>query len=385
MSGQYITPGDTIKASHFINQGAKDGTPSNDNGRVPLLESVGGVDAKLHPNFVYNAFGGDGSDGALDTSGGAVDIDLGGNRVVTKNYSSINVVTNNVTFSNPHANGTIVIFKCSGDATISATIDLKGIGASNNSDGNSLSIGNELSGNQGGNVDTQNSGSEAGGTSVSQMTSQNQILYSLQEWKLARKDQVIACGSGGGDGGAGLSGVPGGEGGNGGGSIIFECAGDLDFTGTIDISGADGNDATNITVDEDLDAAPGGGGGGAAGMALILYKTATATSGTINNAGGAGGDGGDCTSVGSFTDGGGAGGGSGGASYAGASGAGGDGGTDTASASSGSTGGNCAGSGGGGGAGSSGSDSQTRSGGSGGAVTATSSDGAVTSQNKYFV
>jgi len=57
------------------------------------------------------SFGGDGSDGALDTSGGTVNIDLGSASVVTKNYTTINVATNNLTFSNPATKGTIVNLK----------------------------------------------------------------------------------------------------------------------------------------------------------------------------------------------------------------------------------------------------------------------------------
>ena len=57
------------------------------------------------------SFGGDGSDGALDTSSSAINIDLGNANVVTKNYTSVNIATNNLTFTNPSTNGTIVILK----------------------------------------------------------------------------------------------------------------------------------------------------------------------------------------------------------------------------------------------------------------------------------
>src|SRR3990167_9608249 len=63
-------------------------------------------------DIVRVIFGGDGTDGELNVSSGTTDIALGGARVVTKNYSSISITgTGAITFSNPHAEGTTVIFK----------------------------------------------------------------------------------------------------------------------------------------------------------------------------------------------------------------------------------------------------------------------------------
>jgi hypothetical protein len=71
-----------------------------------------------------------------------------------------------------------------------------------------------------------------------------------------------------------------GLGGNGGGAVLFECAGDFIFNGTIDISGEDGGDADGGA----------GGGGGAGGMFYALYAGSLTDSGTKIVSGGAGGD-----------------------------------------------------------------------------------------------
>jgi len=67
-------------------------------------------------------FGGDGSDGALDTTSAPVAINLGSAEYVEKNYSSIDIVTNNLTFTNPAPKGTVVVLKCQGDFVCSASI-----------------------------------------------------------------------------------------------------------------------------------------------------------------------------------------------------------------------------------------------------------------------
>lgn len=79
-------------------------------------------------------FGGTGADGALSSSSGATNIDLGGAQVVIKNYTSISITgTGGLTFTNPHANGTIIIFKSQGNVTLTSSatpnIDLRNVGA----------------------------------------------------------------------------------------------------------------------------------------------------------------------------------------------------------------------------------------------------------------
>lgn len=98
-------------------------------------------------------------------------------------------------------------------------------------------------------------------------------------WALHR-NKLWGWGSSGGAGGQGSAGN-GGNSGAGGGYIIIVCE-ELDFTGTIDASGAAGASGG---------ANSGGGGGGGGGMVIIGYRTLIANSGTINVAGGAGGAG----------------------------------------------------------------------------------------------
>lgn len=71
-----------------------------------------------------------------------------------------------------------------------------------------------------------------------------------------------------------------GSGGQGGGSIAFIVGGNFSFTGTIDIRGGDGQNATD-----------GGGGGGAGGMFYSLYSGALTDTGTKQVSGGNGGNG----------------------------------------------------------------------------------------------
>ncbi len=78
-------------------------------------------------------FGGTGADGALVTSSTNVVVDCGAGGVVIKNYSSISITgTGYVTFTNPAATGTKVIFLCSGACTMTSSaahvIDLRGLG-----------------------------------------------------------------------------------------------------------------------------------------------------------------------------------------------------------------------------------------------------------------
>jgi hypothetical protein len=79
-------------------------------------------------------FGGTGADSALTISSGTTNIDLGGVQVFVRNYTSISITgTGALTFTNPHANGTIIIFKSQGNVTITSSatrgIDLRLLGA----------------------------------------------------------------------------------------------------------------------------------------------------------------------------------------------------------------------------------------------------------------
>jgi len=299
-------------------------------------------------------FGGDGSDGALTVSSGTTDIDLGGDAVVVKNYTSISITgTGAVTFSNPHTNGTIVILKSQGGVTLTSSatpmLDLQGGGAQivSGAAGNSGRIATPLYlsdfGEKGQNG--QNGTNSSGGVAGTGQNSNSPVTVYATLAQIG--DYAVACGGAGGAGGdnQSTSGSPG-DGGAGGGALVIECAGALNFTtsGGISVAGVNGTNGGAATE------GAGGGGGGAGGTALILYNTLTAASGTITVSGGTGGNGatGGSQSPGSGGSGGngssgsangGTGGQGGSASGAGGGGAGGGGGAFFFGTSNGSTGG----------------------------------------------
>jgi len=300
-----------------------------------MVLSSGGVSANLTAEF-----GGDGSDGALSVSSGTTNIDLGGAKVVIKNYTSISITgTGQVTFSNPHANGTFIILRSQGDVTITSSttpcIDASGMGAQGGQGGQGPGDNN---GNDGNNPSTfamdlaadhdgQGGQDTTGGTAGQQLD--NRYLYTVEAAHLSRKHIVISPGAGGG-GGASSSDSDasehGGDGGDGGAALLIECGGAWNFTTAngISVAGTNGGDGDDVTDSSNVNGC-GAGGGGSAGMFIALYRTLTADTGTVDTSGGDGGDGGSATSTGggSSTEAGGAGGGGAGA-YGGAGGAGGD-------------------------------------------------------------
>lgn len=248
-------------------------------------------------------FGGSGSDGTLEVSSGTTTIDLGNANLVTKNYSSISITgTGAINFQNPATGGTIVILKSQGAVEITssaiAAIDLVGMGAQGGAGGAGGNPG--AAGADGNNPDSgfvldtadhYGIGGDSGGTANAAFT--NQVFYTDAVNKLHRRCLFLCPGTGGGGGAGGTSAagpVDGGAGGGGGGGLIIECAGDLNFTGTIDVSGEDGDPGSDYGGANG--SGGGGGGGGSYGMAVILYETATSTAGTVKQEGGAGGQGG---------------------------------------------------------------------------------------------
>jgi len=259
-------------------------------------------------------YGGDGSDGVLNVTSGTTTIDLLNAAIVILNYTTFNVSGGaTLDFSNPHANGTIIIIKSLGAITITGTVDGDGMGAS----AGQVGIGTIVHTNGGvagqGGINGCGTANGGAGGAVA-------LLYPLNA---AGKFIKSTPGSGGGNGGkgadpnAGVAGVAG-TGGKGGACILFECIGSWNFTGTITydgIAGGDGGDSTG-----NLAGGGGGGGGGAGGVCVAVYGSLTADSGTYSETGGDGGDGGEGTTGSGTTPTGGAGGGGGANRYIGGAG-----------------------------------------------------------------
>ena len=273
------------------------------------------------PATPHTLFGGDGSDGALNVTSGTTTIDLGGEQVVVKNYTSINIESGaTVDFSNPATGGTIIFFKSQGNVTIEGTLDATGVGAGPNEASNLQITETDHSGEDGDNGEGSGSGDPDGAngtdaTGGSQLDYYELLMLTDDEvYKFERKSLQFETSAGVGEPTAGTSGGtgggsnPGGAGGAAGvsgvngGLLFIECAGALDFTGLIDVSGTDGTDGSDGTQgdgDGNETAGGGGGGGGAGGTggnggyAIILYNVLIADSGTIDSSGGDGGDGGD--------------------------------------------------------------------------------------------
>lgn len=263
-------------------------------------------------------FGGTGADGALAISSGTTTLNVGGAAIYIKNYSSISITgTGALAFSNPHANGTIVILKCRGDVTITssaaAAIDTRGMGSTVSGGvglqptGLVFTGSNAVGGGMGGLPATGN-----GGTAGSVFSFAG--FYTTSTTNLISKNIYLVCGAAGGNAESSGNGTPG-VGGRGGGALYIECRGALNITSTINSSGTNGTASTQSSNGK----TPGGGGGGSAGQVLILYNTLTANSATITAIGGNGGN----SPVGVNLNAGSSGGGGGAGSLAGAGGAGG--------------------------------------------------------------
>ena len=246
-------------------------------------------------------FGGDGSDGALSVEAGATTtLSIGSAVTLVKNYTSITIpATAGLAFSLPNTNGSIITLKSQGDCTIGGFIDMRQIGAASTTSVTIGKIGYGVTTNaQAGTAGVSGSGGTAGAASAN--STANFFRLSLVG-KIIR----VTPGASGGGGGNDSTGILGGRGGDGGGALIIECAGALNFTGSINASGQNGSvGAANIN-------GGGGGGGGAGGTVAIVYNLLTANSGTININGGNGGNGGDGNNSGTAGDSGGGGGGGG--------------------------------------------------------------------------
>lgn len=290
----YVDTGGNTNASETTRGIVEEATDAE----VVARTATGATGAKLFitPAKIGNVlkFGGTGADGALAITSGATNIDLAGAKVVTKNYTSISITgTGQLTFSNPHSNGTVIILKSQGNVTITSStlgaIDATSIGGDGGTAGTSnviIKIPNGVSGGIG-------AGKGVGGTAPG---------VSVAITKLP----LLCCGGGGGGGdgtngtnfggGGGASAInngssagsagtvtgTGGSAGRGGGALYIECAGAYSCSSTLYARGGAGGQGTSSAS---------GGGGGGGGCIVVRYNTLTSDTGTYTVTGGAGGAG----------------------------------------------------------------------------------------------
>jgi len=257
-------------------------------------------------------FGGDGSDGAFAEAAGTTTYDFSGAKVLIKQYSSFALTgTADIAVSNPHAEGSVLIILSQGNVTITSSaspaINLASAGGSGGAGGSffapnvnyyvgsgagkgwlgsgagqTVSVGNNgpdgAGGSGGGNATIGIKGTGLGSAAGSSVPGKpGSALQGLSAFS-----RLVYPG-GGGAGGSGSPGAPGDNGhpgGRGGGGIYIECAGALNITGEIDVSGGAGENSADDG---------GAGGGGAGGSILILYSTLTDDSGTYTVTAGSGG------------------------------------------------------------------------------------------------
>lgn len=243
-------------------------------------------------------FGGTGADGALAIAAGTTTIDLGGAAYVVKNYTSIAITgTGKLAFTNPHANGTIVVLRSQGDVTLTSSqtpmIDASGLGAAGGTAG-AANAGNGGNANAGINpfLTTYAALGATANTGAAATTALSAVFQGQLALYLKTIRAFTGGGGGGGRGGTGAGSGAGGAGGRGGGGLIIECNGAWNFTTAsgISVAGQNGTAGTNGATTSF--SGGGGGGGGAGGFFLGLYQTLTANTGTITVAGGTGGQGG---------------------------------------------------------------------------------------------
>lgn len=277
-------------------------TGASDAAKLVQTDSSGLIDSSFLSRLVK--FGGTGADGALSISSGTTTLSFGSANVLVKNYSSVSITgTAALAFSNSASDGSVFVMKSQGNVTITSSatraIDLRLMGAAGGTAGGST--GFQASGNSGNNGFGAPSRPKAGlgglfGTTTAQTTPGGQFVGrgNMASPFLNGKLAPVFAGAGGGAGGQGSgSTCLGGTGGTGGGGIYIECGGALNITGTIDVSGANGGNASG----------PGSGGGGTSGGAGggggkddgALGGTAGSTS--VGAAGGAGAGGGSVVIV----------------------------------------------------------------------------------------
>ncbi len=303
-----ITAGQDILAADFIDSTGLNGTATNDNGRVAKLETQNAIGRQINREFLKSVFrfGGNGSDGALSISSGTTTVSLAGARLVILQYSSISITgTGKLAFSNPHADGTIIIIKCMGNCTLTSSstpmIDASGMGGSAGGGGSRSSGPANTPGGSGSDGKTYgyfktNGASATTGGAVADLSMAlfgGGIAGDFTGMQTIAKYPMLFVGAGGSGGTAtvqsGSGTTTGGDGGYGGGCLVMEIAGAINFTTANGISVAGKNGANGVIASAGSCNA-GGGGGGAGGFCHILYNVLTAFSGTVNVAGGTGGN-----------------------------------------------------------------------------------------------
>jgi len=272
--------GDNIPADSFntIDPDNIISPPSSEAYKLLRLNSLGAI-----PNN-FLEFGGDSSDGAIDSNGDIV-LDVGGNDVCVKNYTSFKLnLADTLSVSNQGDNGVLLWIRVKGDVTISGTIDLSkkggkgGISASDSGNGTTgaggISTSNQgyANGGGGGNKGPSTPDLAAGGGGASLINNGQDAIESrktayggIAPIKLFNKyavqiSNILEISAGGGGGGGGWEyddneGTPGG--GGGGGSVIVIANSIITNTGTINVAGGAGGVAVGVNDGD------GGLGGGA--------------------------------------------------------------------------------------------------------------------------
>lgn len=247
---------------------------------------------------------GSGSDGDLTVSSGTTTIDCSSARFLVKQYDSISITgTGVVNFSNPHANGTTIIFLVKGAVTLTSSatpmLDASGMGSIGGTgatttgaeaDGTAGSQGQSFAcyETNGGGLGDADASSSGGAVPTAIAPSAATVSSTPLSQRLA--NVFVGAGGGGGAVDAIASGqADGGDGGRGGGALVISCGGAWNFTTTsgISVGGDVGEDASTTSANNH---SCGGGGGGAGGFLLVNYSSLTANSGTVTVAGGAGGN-----------------------------------------------------------------------------------------------
>lgn len=262
---------------------------------IPVATASG----TLQRGWIPFKFGGDGSDGPLSISSGTTTLNLGAAAFVVKNYTTIGITGTGVfNFSNPHANGTIIVLKSQGDCNLTSSgvpfLDASGMGAVAGTAVSATSGGTNGNSGTNGLSGLLNTGGSAGGVvaAATSLTGGQVSSYVGRTSAATLKYYQAFVGAGGGSGAASdqaASTATSGAGGRGGTTLILECNGAWNFTTTNGISVA-GKAGSNGSYAGTRGFAQGGAGG-AGGFFLGLYESLTANTGSVNSAAGSAGTG----------------------------------------------------------------------------------------------